>query len=59
MWCASPDQAMEVLQVVSPFIDAATTKKIIFLYESEPKEMIDSFDHEVRAQNPAALGLGI
>ena len=35
-------------QVVSPFIDPTTSKKIVFLYEKDPSQMCDSFDPEVR-----------
>ena len=43
-------------QVVSPFIDAATAKKIIFIYATDPKDMLDSFEHEVRAQHCKLYG---
>lgn len=32
--------------VVSPFIDVVTSKKIIFLYAADPKQMVDSFEPE-------------
>ncbi len=36
-----------MLQVVSPFIDPTTSKKIVFLYEKDPSQMCDSFNPEV------------
>ncbi len=38
------------LQVVSPFIDPVTSKKIVFLYEKDPSQMRDSFNAEVRTE---------
>ena len=38
------------LQVVSPFIDPVTSKKIVFLYEKDPSQMRDSFNSEVRTE---------
>ena len=37
--------------MVSPFIDAVTSKKIIFLYAADPKQMVESFAPEVTILN--------
>ena len=37
-----------MLQVVSPFIDPTTSKKIVFLYEKDPSQMCETFEPEVR-----------
>ena len=45
--------------MVSPFIDVVTSKKIIFLYAADPKEMVESFAPEVRVLTQHACWLHV